>query len=362
MNRKLAKVFAVGATAALATTAFGTAVTAQDEAMGDYTIGMTNTVVGNGWREEMRCSILAQAVDSGQVSEVVEFHQTSDAAGQQASIRDFINAGVDAIIVNPADAGALDQAIQEATDAGIVVVSVDQAVTAPTAYSITNDHTEYARLGAEWLFEKLEGSGDVYYMRGFAGAGADDERDAGFKAALANYPDINLAGEVFTGWDFGEGKKQMLDFLASGIPVDGVWTSGIDFVIAEAYQESEVPVVPVVGADSAEFVSQLAGPDAIEGFEAAFVTNPASIGGAGVTLALQALNGEIPLVPADAESTVVKITPVLFENASEEGKSAVELALDPELPGTWPVGITVPDWTTYTKADILACGGTAIQE
>ena len=61
-----------------------------------------------------------------QVSEVVEFHQQSDAAGQQASIRDFVNAGVDAIIVNPADAGALDKAIQEATDEGIVVVSVDQ--------------------------------------------------------------------------------------------------------------------------------------------------------------------------------------------------------------------------------------------
>jgi ribose transport system substrate-binding protein len=107
-------------------------------------------------------------------------------------------------------------------------------------------------------------------------------------------------------------------------------------------------------------VSQLAGPNAIEGFQGAFVTNPASIGGAAVTLALQALNGERPLVPADAESAVVTITPVLYENVTEEGKAAVEAALDPDLPGTWPVGITVPDWTTYTKEDLLACGGTPI--
>jgi ribose transport system substrate-binding protein len=356
MDRKYAKLFAGAAAVALAISSVGSAV-AQDDG---YTIGMTNTIVGNGWREEMRCSILAQAAKSGQVAEVVEFHQNSDTAGQNESIRNFIAAGVDAIIVNPADAAGLDDAIKEATDAGIVVVAVDQEVTAPTAYSITNDHTEYARLGADWLFNYLGGEGDVYYMRGAAGAPADDDRDAGFKAALENYPGINVVQEDHTGWNFDNGTKLMLDFLSSGLPVDGVWTSGIDFVIAQAFQDSDVPVVPVVGADSAEFVSQLVGPDAIEGFEAAFVTNPASIGGAGVTLALQALNGEIPMVPASPEDAVVNITPVLFDNVTEEGRTATESALDPDLPGTWPVGIT-NDFTTYTKEEILACGGNPVE-
>jgi ribose transport system substrate-binding protein len=359
MDRKhIARLFAGVAALGLVVTSCGT-VAAQD---GGYKIGMTNTLVGNGWREEMRCSILAEAAKSGQVSEVVEFHQNADAAQQQESIRNFIAAGVDAIIVNPADAAALDQAIQEATDAGIVVVSVDQAVTAPTAYSITNDHVEYARLGADWLFDYLGGTGDVYYMRGAAGAPADNDRDAGFKAALANYPDINIVQEDATGWDFPTGSKLMLDFLASGLPVDGVWTSGVDFPIPQAFVDSEVPVVPVVGADTAEYVRQLAGPEAIPDFKGAFVTNPASIGGAGVTLALKILNGELPKVPADAESAVVNITPVLFENVTEEGKAATEAALDPDLPDTWPVGITVPDWTTYTKEDLLACGGKPIGE
>lgn len=368
MDRTSRRLFAGAAGVALAVSSVGS-VLAQDESMapaesaaaaGSYRIGMTNTIVGNGWREEMRCSILAQAAKSGQVSEVVEFHQNSDAAGQAESIRNFIAGGVDAILVNPADAAALDDAIKEATDAGIVVVSMDQAVTAPTAYSITNDHTEYARLGADWLFNFLQ-EGDVYYMRGAAGAPADDDRDAGFKAALENYPGINIVQEDATGWNFDNGKRLMLDFLASGLPVDGVWTSGIDFVIPQAFQESDVPFVPVVGADSAEFVSQLVGPNALEGFQGAFVTNPASIGGAAVTLALQALNGEIPAVPADAESAVVTITPVLYENVTEEGKAATEAALDPDLPSTWPVGITIPDWTTYTKEDLLACGGNPVE-
>ena len=182
-----------------------------------------------------------------------------------------------------------------------------------------------------------------------------------FRSALEDYPDINIVQEDATGWNFDNGKRLMLDFLASGLPVSGVWTSGIDFVIPQAFQESGVPFVPVVGADSAEFVSQLVGPNALEGLEGAFVTNPASIGGAAVTLALQALNGEIPKTPADAESAVVHITPVLYENVTEEGRAAAEAALDPDLPGTWPVGITVPDWTTYTKEELLACGGNPVQ-
>jgi ribose transport system substrate-binding protein len=369
MDRTNRRLIAGAAAVALTISSVGS-VLAQDESMapaesmaaGDgYVIGMTNTVVGNGWREEMRCSILAEAAKSGQVGDVIEFHQNADAAAQNESIRNFINAGVDAILVNPADAGALDDAIKEATDAGIVVVSMDQAVTAPTAYSITNDHAEYARLGADWLFNHL-GSGDVYYMRGFAGAPADNDRDAGFQAALANYPDINIVQEDHTGWDFDEGKRLALEFLASGLPVDGVWTSGIDFVIPEAFLESEVPIVPIVGADTSAFVRQLAGPDAIEGFQGAFVTNPASIGGAGMALALRILNGEMPAVPESPESAVVHITPVLYENVTDEGKAAIEAALDPDLPATWPVGITVPDWTTYTKEELLACGGTPIGE
>jgi ribose transport system substrate-binding protein len=81
-----------------------------------------------------------------------------------------------------------------------------------------------------------------------------------------------------------------------------------------------------------------------------------------LALALKILNGELPKVPADAESAVVNIVPVLFENVTEEGKAATEAALDPELPSTWPVGITVDDWTTYTKEDLLACGGTPVTE
>ncbi|MCB0053166.1 MAG: hypothetical protein KDE24_26895, partial [Caldilinea sp.] len=40
-------------------------------AEGGFTIGVSNTLVGNGWREQMICAIKAQATASGLVDEVV---------------------------------------------------------------------------------------------------------------------------------------------------------------------------------------------------------------------------------------------------------------------------------------------------
>jgi ribose transport system substrate-binding protein len=351
MDRKYAKLFAGAASVALAATALGSATAV---AQGDYVIGVSNTVQGNGWREEMICSIKAQAAASGEVASLNIAHRNTDPAGQLEDIRNLVAAGVDAIIVNASDSEAINPAIKEATDAGIVVVAVDSAVTEPSAYILENNQQEYARLGADWLFETLGGEGNVFYMRGLAGHSADDDRDVGFKAALENYPGIEIINEVHTGWSQDTGSQQMLDMIASGIPVDGVWTSGIDNVIVDAYLDSGEPLVPIVGADNAGFVTQLA---TVDGFVGAAVTNPGTVGGAGVTLALQILNGELPPVPVDDESRFVRVDPALLANNTDEGRAAIAAAQNPDLDPEWPVGLQVPGWTTYADEDLIACKG-----
>ena len=314
----------------------------------DYTIGVSNTVQGNGWREEMICAIKAQALASGKVAKLNIAHRNTDAAGQLEDLRNLISAKVDAIVVNPADPAGIQAAIKEATDAGIVVVAVDQAVTEPSAYIISNNQEQYAYLGAKWLFEQMGGKGSVVYMRGAAGASADSDRDKGFKKALAEFPDIKVAQETFTGWQQDQGKQQILDYIATGVPFDGIWTSGIDNVIVDALVESGAPLVPVVGADNAGFVGQL---NSVEGLKGAAVTNPGSIGGAGVTLALQILEGQKPA------SQTVLVEPALWENVTDAGKAQLKEAADPSLSPEWPVSISINDWTTYTKDQIVACKG-----
>ncbi|TIU04366.1 MAG: sugar ABC transporter substrate-binding protein, partial [Mesorhizobium sp.] len=71
-------------------------------AEGKYTIGISNTVQGNGWREEMICAMKAQALASGEVAKLNIAHRNTDAAGQLEDIRNLISAKVNAIVVNPA--------------------------------------------------------------------------------------------------------------------------------------------------------------------------------------------------------------------------------------------------------------------
>ncbi len=313
-----------------------------------YKIGISNTVQGNGWREEMVCAMKAQALASGEVSALNIAHRNTDAAGQLEDIRNLIQAGVDAIVVNPASADGVNAAIKEATAKGIVVVAVDQAVTEPSAYILSNNQEQYAYLGAKWLFQQIGGKGSVVYMRGAAGAGADNDRDKGFKKALAEFPNVKVASEVFTGWQQDQGKQQINDLIAAGTKFDGVWTSGIDNVIVDAFTESGAPMVPIVGADNAGFVGQLL---SVKGLKGAAVTNPGSVGGAGVALALQILDGKAP------KDHTVLVDPVLWDNTSDAGLALIKAGQNPKLSPEWPVSVSIPGWTTYSMDQIIACKG-----
>ena len=314
---------------------------------GGYHIGVSNTVAGNGWREEMICSIRAQALKSGEVTKLTVAHRNTDAAGQLEDLRNLIAADVNAIIVNPNSPDAVNAALDEAIAKGITVIAVDQAVTAEGAYLMANNQEEYGYLGAKWLFEQLGGSGNVVYMRGAAGATADTDRDTGFKRAVGEFPGITVVSETQTGWDQAQGVEQINAFLATAADFDGVWTSGIDNVIVDQLKTAG-KLVPIVGADNAGFVQQLL---TEEGLTGAAVTNPASVGGAGVTLALQILGGQAPADPA------VLVNPEVWDNVTPEGKAKLTEANDPDIDATWPLGISIPDWTTYSKDEILACKG-----
>jgi len=243
---------------------------------------------------------------------------------------------------------AAQPGLDEAEKAGITIVVVDQSVSDPNIYTIQNNQADYAYLGAKWLFTQMGGKGSVVYMRGAAGASADTDRDTGFKKALAEFPGVKVASETFTGWQQDQGKQQILDFIASGAPFDGIWTSGIDDVIVDAVKESGHAMVPIVGADNAGFVNQL---NTVDGLKGAAVTNPGSVGGAGVTLALQVLDGKPPAQKGNF------VTPVLWENVTDAGKANLKAAADPSLNKEWPVSISIPNWTTYTKDQIIACKG-----
>ncbi len=342
-------IFALLLTVALALTAcVAVAPASGDDAMmeeeGGFVVGVSNTLVGNGWREQMICAIKAEATASGLVDSVVVVNRNGGPTEQIADLEGLISQGVDAIILNPTDREGLNAVIESAIAQGIVVVAVDQAVTAEGAYVATNDQTAYARLGAEWLFEQLGGSGKVVEMRGIDGVPADTDRHDGFMEALANYPDIEVVASTFTGWDPSTGAQQALDLITTQ-EIDGIWTSGIDYSVVEQFQVADVDFVPIVGADNNGFVEQLI-QLADAGLIGAAVTNPPAIGAVGMAIALDALTGNNP-----PHETI--LTPEVFTTDNVDGLNGIYA---PDEQVGWSTYVDIEPYTSYNgSADVSAC-------
>ena len=311
-----------------------------------WVLGVSNNLVGNGWREEMICAVKAEAVARpGLVKRVVVSDINGAAAEQIAGIRTLISAGANAIIINPPDATSLNGVIQEATQRGIVVVIVDQFVDSDLPYQAANDQVAYGRLGMEWLAKRLNGQGNVVLLQGIAGAPADTARYTGIQQALKNYPGIHVIAKPYTGWQWAPGGKQMLDLLNAHKDIGGVWTSGIDYTAVNAFATAHRSFVPIVGADNNEFVHQLLALRG-KGLVGAAVTNPATVGGVGADIALRVLQGQT----VEKKTT---LTPEVWDNVGD--LAPLQAHYLPTQAATYSVQWSVKPFTHYTQKQLFAC-------
>jgi ribose transport system substrate-binding protein len=311
-----------------------------------WVLGVSNNLVGNGWREEMICAVKAEAVARpGLVKRVLVSDINGGAAEQIAGIRTLISSGANAIIINPPDATSLNGVIQEATQRGIVVVIVDQFVNSDLPYQAANDQVAYGRLGMEWLANRLKGHGNVVLLQGIAGAPADTARYSGIQEALQKYPGIHVVAKPYTGWQWAPGGKQMLDLLNAHKDIDGVWTSGIDYTAVNAFATAHRAFVPMVGADNNEFVHQLLALHG-KGLVGAAVTNPATIGGVGAGIAVRVLQGQD--VPKKTT-----LTPEVWDNTRD--LATLQTHYLPTQAATYSVQWSVKGFTHYTQKQLFAC-------
>ena len=335
---------------------------------GPFQIGYSNGGgVGNGFREEQVCTAKAEAaaLTTSKIAGLTVTHRNTDAAGQLSDLRDLISKNVNAIVFNPNDPDALNPALAEAHDKGIVTVSVDAYVTDPNTWNLYNNQIKYAELGAKWLFDKLGGEGTVWYTRGLAGHPADSDRDIGFKNVLKDYPNITVlpdANGVATGWDPAVTTTLANDFIASGQydTIDGIWASGMGTQIVEAIKAANKEYVPIVDADIGGFVTQLLDEEGYPGLEGAAVTNTAAVGGAGVAMAYKLLTGaDVQQTAGAGRPNTVLLDPVILDNTTDEGKAALEEWISiPGMDPSWPLGLEVPGWTTYDPNTVPStCSG-----
>ena len=201
------------------------AVTAFTASADDFKIGLSNGWVGSEWRTQMIEEAQAAAAawkEKGHNVEVVVQSANVDVPGQIAHVRNFINEGVNAIIINPNSPTAFDPVFAQAKEAGILVIATDAEVSSPDALYVGIDQKAYGAAGAEWLAKTLDGKGNIVAINGVAGHPANEMRVAGYKEVLAKHPDMKLVNEVNANWDQAQGQQAMQNILATYPDVNGV--------------------------------------------------------------------------------------------------------------------------------------------
>jgi ribose transport system substrate-binding protein len=209
-------------------------------------IAFSNNYAGNSWRQAMLKSydlVTKKAVADGVVA-AADVFTTADkeVPTQAAQIQNLILQGYDAIVINAASPTALNGAIKQACDAGIVVVSFDGIVTEPCAWRVVVDFKDMGRQEVEQMAKFQPKGGNLLEIRGLAGTSIDDAIHAGIEEGVKAHPEFKIVGSVEGDWDQTTAQKAVASILPSLPQVVGVVDQGGDgYGAAQAFAAANRP-------------------------------------------------------------------------------------------------------------------------
>jgi len=187
-----------------------------------YVIGMSQCNLGEPWRVQMNEDIRNAAAAHPALSVVFKDAQ-NDALRQVAHVEEFINAGVDAIIVSPKEAAPLTPPIAAAFAKGIPVIVLDRRVLGD-AYTcfIGADNKKIGKAAGAWILHTLGGTGAVVELKGLMTSTPGQDRHSGFRAGIAGGA-LEIVFEADTKWLEPDARKEMESALARGKTIDLVY-------------------------------------------------------------------------------------------------------------------------------------------
>jgi ribose transport system substrate-binding protein len=214
---------------ALAATCLSTGAFADTSKM---KIAFSNNYAGNSWRQAMLKSyeaVTQKAVKDGVVA-ASDIFTTADkeVPTQAAQIQNLILQGYNAIVINAASPDALNGAIKQACDAGIVVVSFDGIVTEPCAYRVVVDFKALGLEEVEQMAKFQPKGGNLLEIRGLAGTSIDEAIHQGILEGVKKHSDFKIVASVTGDWDQTTAQKAVATVLPSLPAIVGVVDQGGD--------------------------------------------------------------------------------------------------------------------------------------
>lgn len=186
-------------------------------------VGVTLGSLGNPYFVALAHGAEAAAKKINPEAKVTVLSADYDLNKQFSHIDSFIVSKVDLILINAADARAIEPAVKKARKAGIVVVAVDVAAAGADA-TVQTDNTQAGELACAFLAERLGGRGNLIIQNG-PPVSAVLDRVKGCKTVLGKHPGIHVLSDDQDGKGSREGGLNVMQLYLTRFPkVDAVFT------------------------------------------------------------------------------------------------------------------------------------------
>lgn len=177
-------------------------------------------------------------------------------------IQDFIASGMDAILIAATDPDGVANAVDEAIDQGLVVVSINSLVNSDKQHArIHSDDVLMGQLQAQLLAQGMddrfgEGTHKVVMVNAPAGNTLAVRGNSFREEIETNYPNIEILGEQFVAPDPAKATAAVEDFLQTYDEIDGIfcWCDAvaipISHIVAASGRDILVTCMDVVSGDT----------------------------------------------------------------------------------------------------------------
>lgn len=144
---------------------------------------------------------------------------------QNKQVNQFVDEGVDLLVVSPNQLSAISKAVERAYDKGIPVILYDRKANTDkyTAF-IGCDNYAIGKSMGDFIVRQLQGKGRVVEIRGLEGSSPAMERHRGFADAIKDSPGVQLVASETGDWKEESGIKAMKRILSKTQDFDYVFS------------------------------------------------------------------------------------------------------------------------------------------
>ncbi|MCL2652491.1 MAG: substrate-binding domain-containing protein [Propionibacteriaceae bacterium] len=223
---------------------------------GPYKVALSDSFTSNTWRAQVTMEFNNYCqTNTDKVTCLTPADANSDTATQISQITAFIQQGADIILIDANDGSALNDVIQQATEAGIQVVDFDNTTTSTYAIHVGEDQTEVGKQGATWLVSQLKPGDKIISLDGITGNPTSDQRQQGADAVFAAN-NITIVGRGDTKWDKATAQSLATTLLTANPDIQGIYSQGGDSSLGAiaAQKQLGMKLLPIPGEGSNGFL------------------------------------------------------------------------------------------------------------